>query len=160
LGSAGDFVEIPDLKKSDFILSGLITTAVTNDGKPLLPKNRPVDAAFTPVFVNTIPSIRQYAAGSVLAYSYNVYNAKLDAATRQPKLTRQLRVFKNGKLLIEGKETPVEAAAQPEPSHIESYGFMKLNPDIEAGEYFLQIVVRDTIANKTTSQWIDFEIVQ
>jgi VWFA-related protein len=161
LGSAGDFVEVPDLKKSNFFMSGLITTTVTNDGKPLLPKNRPVDAAFTPVFTNSIPSIRQYLPGSVLAYSYNIYNAKLDSSTNQPKLTRQIRVFKNGKLMIEGKETPVEiAAAQPDASRLESYGFMKLNPDIEAGEYFLQIIVRDTIAKKTASQWVDFEIVQ
>ena len=160
LGSAGDFVEIPDLKKTEFFMSGLITTAVTNDGKPLLPKSRPVDAAFTPVFMNSIPSIRQYSAGSVLAYSYNVYNAKPETATGQPKLTRQIRVFRNGKLVIEGKETPVEAVAGSNPSRTESYGFMKLNADIEAGEYFLQIVVRDTIANKTTSQWIDFEIVK
>jgi VWFA-related protein len=160
LGSAGDFVEVPDLKKADFLMSALITTTVTNDGKPLLPKSRPVDAAFTPVFVNSIPSIRQYTAGSVLAYSYNIYNAKLDAATRQPKLTRQIRVFKNGKLLIEGKETPVEPVAPSDMARIESYGFMKLNADIEPGEYFLQVVVRDTIANKTTSQWIDFEIVR
>jgi VWFA-related protein len=160
LGSAGDFVEIPDPKKTDLFMSGLITTAVTNDGKPLLPKSRPVDAAFTPVFMNSIPSIRQYSAGAALAYSFSVSNAAPDSSTKQPKLTRQIRVFKNGKPLIEGKETPVEIAGGSDASHVESYGFMKLNPDIEPGEYFLQIIVRDTIANKITSQWIDFEIVR
>ncbi len=160
LGSAGDFVEIPDAKKTDFYMSGLITTAVTTDGNPLLPKSRPVEAAFTPVFMSSIPSIRQYTAGAPLAYSFDVYNAATDSATKQPKLTRQLRVFRNGNLIIEGRETPLEISAGSSASRVESYGFMKLNPDIEPGEYFLQIIVRDRVANKITSQWIDFEIVK
>ena len=160
LGSAGDFVEIPDFKKTGFYMSGLITTAVTNDGKPLLPKSRPVDAAFTPVFMDSIPSIRRFTAGSPLAYSFNIYNAAPDEATRQPRLTRQIRVFRNGDLVIDGKEAPVETAAGGERSSIETYGFLKLNPDIEPGEYFLQVIVRDAVAGKTASQWIDFEIVK
>jgi hypothetical protein len=160
LGSAGDFVEIPDLKKADFFISGLIATTVTNDGKPLLPKNRPVNAAFMPVFVNSIPSIRQYSAGSVLAYGYSIYGAKLDGAAKEPKLTVQTRLFRDGKLLVEGKETALKIESQTDMSRIENSGFIKLNPNIEAGEYFLQIIIRDTIANKTTSQWIDFEVVQ
>ena len=37
---------------------------------------------------------------------------------------------------------------------------MRLNPNAEAGEYILQIVIKDTIANKIASQWIDFEVIQ
>ena len=159
LGSAGDFVEIPDPKKSNFFMAGLITTALADDGKPLLPKSRAVDAAFTPVFMNSIPSIRQHSLGSTLAYGFSVYNAAPDNATKQPKLTKQIRVFRNGKLVIEGKESPLEVAAGASASAIENYGFIKIIPGIEPGEYFLQIIVRDTIAGKTTSQWIDFEIV-
>lgn len=160
LGSAGDFVEIPELKKSNFLMSGLITTTVGTDGKPLLPKSRPVNTAFAPVFMNSIPSIRQYSAGSVLAYSFDIYNAATDNATKQPKITRQIRIFKNGSPVIEETEAPLEVAAEAGASRIASYGFIKINPGIEPGEYFLQIIVRDTVANKTTSQWIDFEIVR
>jgi VWFA-related protein len=160
LGSAGDFVEIPDFKKGNFFMSGLITTALTNDGKPLLPKARPANSAFAPVFITSVPSIRQYPAGGVLAYSYNVYNAKLDPATKKPKLTTQLRLYKNGKLLIEGKETPAEIEAQSDLSRIQDYGLFRLNPNAETGEYILQMIVKDTIAEKTVSQWIDFEVVR
>jgi VWFA-related protein len=160
LGSAGDFIEIPELKKADFFMSGLITTTVTNDGKPILTENRPVSAAFKPVFTTSIPSIRQYRPGSILAYGYDIYNAKPDPATKQPKLTTQIRLYRNGKLLVEGKETPAELAAQTEPARIRDFGFMKLNPETETGEYFLQIIVRDAIARKVASQWIDFEIVR
>ena len=160
LGSAGDYVEIPDLKKTDFMMSGLITTTVTTDGKPLVPKARPVNAAFAPVFTTSIASIRQYAPNSVLAYSYTIYNARLDDATRQPKLTTQVRLFKDGKMLVEGKETPAEIPSLAGASRLENYGLMKLSPEIEPGEYFLQIILRDKIGGKTASQWIDFEIVR
>lgn len=160
LGSAGEFVEIPDTKKGKFFMSGLYTTAVTAENKPLLPKNRSVDTAFAPVFLTSIPSIRQYNSGSVLSYVYNVYNAKLDKATKQPKLTKQIILYKDGKLLVEAAEKILELQPQSDISHLQDYGFLRLNENMEKGEYILQVIIRDKSANKTTSQWIDFEIVK
>jgi len=160
LGSAGDFVQIPDRKKGKFLVAGLYTTAVTSDNQPLFPKKRLVGGSFVPVFFNSIPSIRQYAAGSVLAYVYNVYHAKIEGTTKQPKITRQIRLYKNGKLLSDGEEKPVEIATQSNASRLQSYGFLRLDEKAEAGEYVLQLIVRDKTANKTASQWIDFEVVR
>lgn len=160
LGSAGDFIEVPDLKKGELFMSGLVTTSMSNEGRPILPKNRPANVAFEPVFINSIPSIRQYSGNSVLAYTYSIYNAKLDSTTNQPKLAKQIRLYKNGKLIVEGKETPIANETQSATPRIQDNGSLRINPNTEVGEYFLQIIVRDTIANKTVSQWIDFEIVQ
>lgn len=160
LGSAGDFIEIPNLKKEKFFMSGLLTTDVTKDGKPLLPKTRPAETAFAPVFVNTIPAIRQYSAGTPLAYIFTLYNAKLDPATKQPKLTKQLRLYKNGNLLADTGEKPMELQPQADPTRIADHGFLRLGQALEAGEYILQMIVRDALGNQTTSQWIDFEVVQ
>ncbi len=160
IGSAGDFVEIPDAKKGKFFMSGLYTTAVTDENKPLFPKNRPAEAAFAPVFFNSIPSIRQYYAGSVLSYVYNIYNSKSDKATKQAKLTKQIRLYKDGKLLADGEETPIEIEPQNDMSRIQNYGFLRLDEKAETGEYILQVIIRDKLANKTVSQWIDFEVVK
>lgn len=160
LGSAGDFVEIPDLKKDKFFMSGLLTTDVTKEGKPLLPKTRPADAGFAPVFVNTIPSIRQYSAGTALAYIYNIYNAELNAATKQPKLSKQVRLYKNGALMGDTGEKPLEIQPQADMTRIADYSFLRLSQTMEPGEYILQLIIRDTLANKTTSQWIDFEVIK
>ena len=140
-------------------MSGLVTTSVSDDGKPILPKSRPANAAFAPVFTTSIPSIRRYQPGGVLAYTYNIYNAKPDNAAKKPKLTRQIRLYKSGKLILEGKETPVDAQPQTDVSRVQDFGVIRLNQDVQIGEYILQIVVRDTIADKTVSQWIDFEVV-
>ena len=160
LASAGDFVEILNPKKDKFFTIGLLTTGITKDGKPLLPKLRTAEAAFAPVFTATIPSIRQYKAGLPFAYIYDIYNPELDKATSRPKLTTQFRIFKDGKLLAEGKETPVEFENQTDFSMIQDYGFLKLHEDAEVGEYILQLIVKDTLANKNSTQWIDFEVVK
>jgi VWFA-related protein len=160
LGSAGDFVEIPNVKKDKFFMSGLLTTDVTTEGKPVMPKTRSAKAAFAPVFVNTIPSIRQYPAGTVLAYIYNIYNAKPDAATKQPKLVKQVRLYKNGKLVGDTGEKPLEIQPQTDMTRIADYSFLRLAQTMETGEYILQVIIRDTLANKTTSQWMDFEVTK
>lgn len=161
MASAGDYVEIPDLKKNNkFFISGLVTTDITTDGKPLVPKSRTAETAFAPVFLTTVPSIRQYRAGSPFAYIYNIYNAEIDKTTGKPKLTSQFRLYKEGKLLIEGKVKPVEIESRDDLSRIEDYGFLRLNENAETGEYIFQLVIKDTVANKISTQWIDFEIIE
>jgi VWFA-related protein len=160
LGSAGDFVEIPDLKKGNFLMTGLVTSGVTTEGKPFVPKTRTAETAFAPVFLNSVPSIRQYYAGSVLSYMYGLYNVKTDAA-KQTKLTKRIRLYKDGKLLTDTGEKPLEIdAAQTGKAFIQDYGLMRLNQQAAPGEYILQVIIRDALANKSASQWIDFEIVK
>jgi hypothetical protein len=159
LASAGDFVEIPKIEKSKLFMSGLVTTNVDDRGKPVLPENRPAKKAFAPVFVTSIPSIRKHPVGSDMAYAYSVYNAKLDKATKKPSLTRQIRIYRNGEVLIEGRETPIDLRSQTDMLRIRDQGVIKLNPAVLPDEYILQIIIRDKVADKTTSQWIDFEVV-
>jgi hypothetical protein len=45
-------------------------------------------------------------------------------------------------------------------TRISDYGYLRLQPEAPAGDYALQVVVRDTKSNETTSQWIDFEVVK
>ncbi len=160
LGSAGDFVEIPDLRKGRFAMTGLIATTITTAGKPLLPINRPVESAFAPVFFTSAPSTRQFRAGEILAYAYNLFNAKIDGAAGKPRLTTKVRMFKDGKIILDGAETPADLEPQADLSRIRDYGLMRLNPKAEPGEYILQVIVRDTISDRTVSQWVDFEVVQ
>jgi hypothetical protein len=161
LGSAGDTVTIPNLKKNRFFISNLVTTAITKDQQPLTTKSRDINAAFTPVFAESIPSIRKYKAGLPFAYTYEIYNAKVDSKTRKPNLTSQFRIYKDGKLLLESKETNVDLQQkQDNPDQIQDYGLLLLNNMAENGEYVMQLIIRDKIADKVSTDWIDFEIVQ
>ena len=86
--------------------------------------------------------------------------AKLDPRNGAPSLTRQVRLFHNGKLASDGSETPVPPAVPSDPVRIDNFGNIRITTGVEAGEYVLQIVVRDKISNKVSTQWIDFEVVE
>lgn len=71
-------------------------------------------------------------------------------------------MFRNGKLLFEGKKTIVNNEPKSSGVVISIEGAINLGSDMEAGDYALQVVVRDKLANKKrqlTSQYIQFEIV-
>lgn len=159
LGSAGDLVQIPENKKDRIFITGLVTTAITRDRKPLWPAQRSPEKAFAPVFFNSIPSVRQYYAGAPFAYVYEIFNAKLEKASGRPKLTARTRLYKDGKMVVEGKETPLQIEPQADLSRIRDYGFLRLNSNAAPGEYILQLIVRDTLANRTATRWIDFEVI-
>lgn len=159
LGSAGDFIEIPDIKKTKFVVLGLIAYGSDQAGNPLVPKQRPVNASFAPVFSESGASLRRFPQNSVLSYNYTIYNAKPDASGK-PSLTREVRLYRDGKLLASFPESPLKLGPAADPVRIEDKGTVTIGSSIEIGEYVLQIIVRDKISNKVSSQWLDFEVVQ
>lgn len=158
LGSAGDFVEIQDVEKNRFVVNGLTAYGSDSDGNPQIPKAKPMNAAFSPVFTESTASIRRFARNSVLFYNYTIYNAKLDASGK-PRLARELRLFREGKILASFPEKPLDLSALTDPKRIEDRGTVKINSDIEPGEYVMQLIVRDKLGNNVSSQWIDFEVI-
>jgi VWFA-related protein len=159
LGSAGNYVEIPNVSKAGFFINALVTTAVAGGNRPLVPKSRPINAGFAPVFQTDLPSIREYKAGEPLAYVYDIYNAKADKTNGRPSLTSRILLYKDGVLQREIPETPIELDPASGGSMIEDYGFLKLGGGIDVGEYILQLIVTDNVAKKSDSQWIDFEVI-
>ena len=158
LGTAGDYVEIRRPSKAGFFIDSLVATAVADGDLPIIPKQRPVNAAFAPVFRSDLASIRRYRAGQALAYSFDIYNAKT-AKDGKPDLASRVLVYKDGALVRELPETPLELSGTANGARIEDYGFLMLNPQIEPGEYILQLVVTDRAARRSSSQWIDFEVI-
>lgn len=159
LASSGDYVEIRDISKKDFFVSGLITTGGDDTGTAILPKARAAEYAFELVPSLSVPSIRQYTKGETLYYAYTVYNAKIDSANGSPNLTREVKLFHNGQLISGGPETPVPPVVPSDPVRIDNFGSIRITAGVDFGEYALQIVVRDKIANKVSTQWIDFEVI-
>lgn len=157
LGSAGDFVEVPDLKKRKFFISGLVATSIGPDGNPILTQNRPPDAAFSQVLTKASPSVRQYAYGDVLVYAYTIYNAKIYG--NAPSLTRQIRLFRDGNMLLDSEEKPLIPRHISDASRIGDSGNIRITDQVAPGDYALQIIVRDKSANLVSEQSIDFEVI-
>jgi hypothetical protein len=160
LGSAGQIIQIPDLKKSKIFLSGLTLSEVDAKGKFIAAAAVKSENAVSLTTSNAVPAIRRFRSNTIIAYSYVLYNAQLDKANNQPKLTVQVNLYRDGKIISEGKPQPPELEKQSDPTRINDYGYLRLNQGISKGDYALQVIVKDLLTDETTSQWIDFEIVQ
>ena len=173
VGSASQFIEVPDLKKNRLVVSGIIVTAMD----PTTAKRRSAEAGAaaadkSPGNQNTEPNegvsatnsaaTRQFKQRQILQYSFVIYNARLDKATGQPKLSTQLRLFRDGQPIFTGKETVLNGIGQADLKRTTVGGALQLGGDM-AGEYVLQITATDPLADekhRVATQWIDFEVVK
>jgi len=160
VGSANQFVEVPNLKKERLTLSGIVLENIGLDEWRRIGEGKPAaDGKQSDPVSDT--ALRQFKRGTILSYGAEVFNAKLDAA-KQPKLTYQLRIFRDGKLFFEGKAKPFAAANQTDYKKINVNGSLSLGAEMQSGDYVLQIVVTDNLAKekrKLAAQFVQFEII-
>lgn len=163
VGTASQFVQVPDLSKERLALSGIFASGI--DARKT---NQPVDANSNlagtddAAAAQASPGLRRFHSGMEMYYAYYIYNAKLGAAKR-PQLTTQMKLFHDGQLAYEGKVTPYDAGPEPDLKRLRSGGNITLSPKAAAGEYVLQVIVTDKLAKEkqnTATQWIDFEILK
>ena len=150
IGTAGQFIEVPNLKNQRLALSGLVLWSSQTPGES--------ESA-----ISGSPGVRQFHQGSEIGMAYSIYNAPLDQATHLPQLTAETRVFRDGKLVYTGKPTPVDVAGQTDLQRIASAGRILLGTDFPAGDYLLQVSVIENLSKekrRITTQSIDFEIVK
>jgi len=161
VGTAGQVVEVPDLTRKVLTVSSIVLTPDTaatanTSNAAALPSTSEQDRF-------AVPGSRAFRQGSGLVFAYAVYNAQLDLTTHRPQLTRQTRIFREGRLIYTGEIAPLSVSDQPDLERITSGGRLLLGSDFPVGEYILQIVVTDSLAKekqRVSSQWIDFEIVK
>ena len=104
IGSANQFIEVPDVKKGRLALSGLI---VRGASEPSASSPEPVSVAEQAASTKegrveeaepqAGPAVRKFQRGRVIEYGYMIYNAGADKATGQPQLETQLRLYRDGK---------------------------------------------------------------
>lgn len=163
VGSANQFIEVPNLKKNRLTISGIVLENLTPEqwkkSAADQPPPDPKDAT-DPTDPMTDTSLRRFERGTILRYGFEIYNAKLDAA-QKPQLTTQLRIFRDGKSLLDGKAVPLEMPGQTDTQRFKSIGALNLGVEMAAGDYILQIVVTDSLAKQKrqiATQFVQFEI--
>ncbi|HEX8474564.1 MAG TPA: VWA domain-containing protein [Pyrinomonadaceae bacterium] len=180
VGSASQFIEIPDLKKNRLALSSIIITNSQAQMSANASNNQGATASQTTTAQeqNTFgadaqssdrpdasfdASLRRFRRGASVDYFYHIYNARLDKATGRPQLQTQMRLFRDGQQIVAGKEMPFDAGKQTDLKRLAAGSRIRLGRDLAPGEYVLQVVVTDLLApekRRTATQWIDFEIVE
>jgi hypothetical protein len=152
LGTAGQVIEVPDLRKDRLALSGIVLTT-----------NSPGEAKVAGEEPGSVPAVRRFRQGASLMFAYAVYRAQLDNTTRLPQLTSQTRIFLDGKLIYTGEIVPLSVSGQPDLLRITGGSRILLGADFPVGEYILQIIVTDNLFKekpRTSTQWIDFEVAK
>ncbi len=163
MGTAGQFVDVPNLNNGRLVLSGITVSdfAEANKSQTALKAENAQQTADRPSMSG--PARRRFRIPSNLFFGYVIHNAQLDKATQQPKLLASMRLLRDGKVIFEGQEKAVDLNGQSDLKRIMTGGGLQLGTEMAAGEYVLQITVTDMLASekyKTTTQWIDFEIVK
>jgi VWFA-related protein len=164
VGSANQFIEVPNLKKARLTLSGIVLENLTPAQWQKLAQETNPNQTAEPVSSNppSDTSLRRFRRGTVLRYGYEIYNARLDAA-QKPQMQTQMRVFRDGKPVLEGKQNTLDVTGQTNMQKIATGGALSLGNTLAAGDYVLQIIVTDNLAKgkyRTTSQFVQFEIVE
>jgi VWFA-related protein len=164
VGSASQFIEVPDLEKGRLALSGLLLRSDVQP--PPGQRNTDLGADRQEGQMNDIdtrggPAVRIFKPGVPIVYAYQILNAQMDSAG-MPELEVQMRLFKDGERIYEGKPTPLPSAKpQADPKHRVGGGRMQLGAKTAPGDYVLQIIVTDKLAKekyRTVAQSMDFEI--
>ena len=145
IGSAGQFVDVPDLNKKQLAISGI----VLGTGGEFSRRN-----------VNEIlehPGARSFDPNSDVHFAFATYNA-----TATSNLVMEASLLRDGKSVFSGPEAPIDVSKQTDPNRLLVSGSIRLKPDLELGNYYLQVVITDKSVKKAVPlvQWIEFEIVK
>jgi len=183
IGSATQYIEVPDLSKGHLTLSGIVLrarataslAAAANSGGTGANPAQPASSAPAPTPESEkarkqeadaamlgSPAMRMFHPGKKVEYALQILNVQEDHATNRPQLESQLFLFRDGQQIYAGKPTPLAPEKAPDSNGVVSAGLLQLGSKMEPGEYAMQIVVTDKLAKekyRTVAQSIDFEVV-
>ena len=154
VGSASQFIEVPDVSKGRLTLSGVVLRA--NPGQTVAASEGQEKGD-----PNENPAVRIFKPGRALIYGYQIMNAQVDHSTKKPQMQAQLRLFRDGKQIYTGKPMALETGDQPDMKHILAGGRLQLGSKMEPGDYVLQVVVTDNLAKdkaRIATSAMDFEV--
>ena len=174
MGSAGQFIQVPDLSKNRLELSGLVLTSTRTESDkqstnaPTGPPTNSVTGSPTgsPTGaeerddIQPTPNVRRFSRDSVIDYGAFVYNATPDPKTGKPQLTTQLEIYREGKVLHQLEPRPIDPADVADPKRLECGGRLKLT-SFPPGDYVMRLIVTDQLAKQKyerAEQWMDFSV--
>jgi len=155
IGSASQYIEVPDLKKNVLALSGIVIVRyITNaNGAPSMNQFQSDEERDS--------ATSSFHGGDTVRFDFVIYNARTDNAAK-PNLVMQYKAYRDGKEIFAGPEVPLKVNESSNLSSIDASGVVELGRKMLPGDYVLQVIVRDLSAGKKgqlATQWTEFEIV-
>ena len=147
IGAVGKFIEIPNLGSGDLVLSGILLQADESV--------RTVSSSES----SSGPLLR-FRQSTSLIFGYIIYNARLDKNGKPPKLTTETHLFRDRQEVYTAGPLSVSVQDQSDLRRISAGARLQLGSESLPGEYVLQIIVKDQIAKKEATQWVQFQVVK
>jgi VWFA-related protein len=145
-GSAGQYIDIPDLKTQHIAL----TTPLLDD----------VSAPGETRFNDVSSALREFRAGSRLAFLFRIETDKDGRGALPPgKFDTQVQIYRDRTPIL---NNPVSVASVPGADGRAVGGELRLSSSLPAGQYYLQAMATDRggKAPRTASSWIEFQVVE
>ncbi|MBN1126573.1 MAG: VWA domain-containing protein [Sedimentisphaerales bacterium] len=164
IGSAYQYIEIPDLQEEGLSLSDLFTLGRNEDIRRILSNTAGESAErlySTGENHEKSPAIRQYRPGESVEYLVLIYNAE----TRRelpPDLETQTVLYRDGSEIFRSDPETVDVSGIGDPARIPIKKRLRLGKTIPPGDYILQLQVRDKLAKKERSlaaRSLDFQVI-
>jgi VWFA-related protein len=127
IGSAGEYVEVPDAASGAFALSGIV---LRSDADPVTPGLDEADR----FSVTPMQALRIYPRGARLSYTYEVYNA--------PVPVEAVMTIWRGKDKVLSTQPSILVPPHDSPQRFAAGGGVKLGDALPAGDYVLEIAAK------------------
>ncbi len=141
VGSASEWLAVPNLKDGSFGLSSLFIGEM--NAEALASGKLPINAD------------HRFRANSRLGFFTYIYNAQQAGADNDVAL--QIHILRDDQPVITRPSIKLEAAGTPDPTRI-AYGEDLSLADLPAGRYLLRVTAVDRLSKKTASQVCRFTI--
>jgi VWFA-related protein len=125
IGTAGQYMAVPDLKKKQQLAVSGIVLGTLNPDKTIAKSG-----------------VRRFLAGSDLYYAYNLYNG-IDEQGNPRDLVMDVMLFRDGKIVQTVPEVPIVAKDQSDRSRVFVGNTLRLDSSLEPGHYHLNVFVRN-----------------
>ena len=137
IGSASDFVDVPQVKGRSIVLSGLVIAGERGDYDVVVPASGP--SYFIP--------------GQRAAFAFQVLRAPGAASTGDRGLTLRTRLFRDAEQIAESPSAPVVSDARKNAAQFFTRGEIDIPAGLAAGEYLLRVDVESRTAKKPQLAW-------
>jgi VWFA-related protein len=185
IGSAGQYVEVPNVKSKDqLILSSLVISGNNPDGTakretplellksvlargsspPVTPPPTPTVVAGGEGMIGTEdpragPASRRFRTRMFLNFACVIYKMRREKLLQ---LTSQVRLYHDGQEVFIGQPTPLDMSQQQDISRLVVARRLFLGTVLGPGAYILHLTVTDASNSgrpRTATRWLDFSIV-
>jgi hypothetical protein len=159
VGSATQFIEVPDIAKGRLALSGIVLSAersrTASGGQPVESGSKAEDEP------NWSPAVRVFKSGTAIIYAYQIMNARL-GGDKKVQLQVQTRLFREGQQVYSGSPIELNGERAQDPKHLVGTGRLEL-AKAAPGHYALQVIVTDRLAKekyRLAAQSVDFDVAE